>query len=198
MKILAVIIIVLCVAFNVVVGSVLFSNSLSPTTGATVTTTSAGKLVAHNKYRFTLVVPKDMESQGSRVESNVLDSYFVDTPQDDYDPILQINVYGDVQEGNIATGEEYKRISGKDFLENSPAASEIKYHDGGITTNPNGVKFYYDVITHKLAEGNFISQKRVTFYHSGSQFEVYWTDDPAGFISSSLEFDKVVNSIKTY
>lgn len=194
MKILGIIIIILCFAFNTFVGMFLFGSSLPESEEMT---DSSLWEESYDQYGFSLRVPEGFIGEGPRVESNVLDTFYDNTEGDEFDPVLQLSVYGDATEGNITTNDEYKKVSEQDFKEINDTSLDVKYQDGGIMTNANGVKVYYDVIS-AIIDDKVINQKVATFYHNGNQIQLFWTDDPAGFITSRNEFDKVINSIKTY
>lgn len=194
MKIIGIIIIVGCFILNVLIGLFLFGSSLSETQK---NSEGAFEEKLYTQYGLSFFVPENMKGLGPRVESNVLDTFYYDSEEDEFDPVLQLSVYGEMTEGNIQTTEEYKKISEEDFVKNSDPSFEIQYQDGGIKTNTNGVKFYYDIVSLKT-EGRLSNQKVATFYHKGNQIQLFWTDDPAGFVISTNDFDRILDSVKTF
>jgi hypothetical protein len=194
MKIIGIIIIVVCFILNLFIGLFLFGNSL-PETQKNADIIFEEE--SYDQYGFSLFIPENMISDGPRIESNVLDTFYDDSEEDEFDPVLQVNIYGGVTEGDISTSEEYKKNSEEDFKKNGDPTYEIQYQDGGIKTNTNGVKIYYDIVSLKTEE-RLINQKIATFYHKGNQIQLFWTDDPAGFITSANDFDKILDYIKIF
>lgn len=190
-KILGIIIVVLCLSFNIFVVAFLFGRSIPEIAHSILVEKH------YDYYGFSLFVPQTFISQGSRVEANMLEAFFLNTPEDEYDPVLQINVYGNVSEGDIVSSNEYKMMSEREFSLSENANYNFKYHDGGIMFNQNNVKFYYDVVSLINSE-RIVTEKIVTFYHNNNQIQFFWTDDGVDFVSSVDLFDKVVDSIKTY
>jgi uncharacterized protein YneF (UPF0154 family) len=194
MKITGILIIVFCLVCNVLVGMFLLGKSL---TKEQLYVSKESKLISYDQYGIRMMIPKNMSSLGSRVDMNVLESFSYDDIADQFDPVLQINVYGQVQERSGLTSEEYKKISEKDFKDHTDPALQLQYQDGGIYTTTKGVKLYSDVVT-LLSDGQLMTQKIVTLFHNGNQIQLFWSDESIGFITSVSRFNAIIETIEVY
>lgn len=193
MKIIGTIIIGVCLAVNVAIGLFIFGNSQPRVIDVSGMNLQEKK---YESYGFSIFTSKDFESLGSKVESNILEAFVVDTKSDDFEPILQIDIKGDVSEGDIKTSDEYRKLSSEEFKRADPAY-EFQYQDGGITTNSNGVKIYFDTVS-LMSSKRLITEKTITFFHKNNQIRIGWTDDKDSFSKTVPIFDKVIDTIKTY
>jgi hypothetical protein len=194
MKIIGILIIICCVIFNAFVGLTFLGKSL---TEAQLYVSNESKLISYDQYGVRMEIPKNMESLGSKVELNILEVFIHDDIAKQFDPVLQVNVYGQMQENANVTSEEYKKDSEAHFKRTMDPSLQFQYQDGGIYTNKNGVKLYYDVAS-LLHEDQLLTQKIVTFFHNGNQIQIIWADEPVQFVTSVSTFDAIADTVRMY
>jgi len=145
-------------------------------------------------YKFSLDVPSEFQNIGGQTDINLLDSYILETSDDDFNPILQINVYSDIPEYVPDDIDEYKEMARNEFESYVATEERITYEDGGIFINKNNVKIYYDIVI--ISGEEEAKQKNITFYHNDRQITLYWTDDVGSYSKYIEKFDDIVQTIR--
>ncbi|HEY4478619.1 MAG TPA: hypothetical protein VI775_02135 [Candidatus Paceibacterota bacterium] len=152
----------------------------------------------YDQYGFSIDIPDNLISQGSSVEFNTIELFLSNSKEDSYSPSLAISIYGNSVDANIPS-EEYRKLS-KEIYENDAKNNGIYfvYKDGGVMTNQNNVKVYYDSYSLTNNSGKYITEKMFYFFNRENIIEIIWQDDPNSFSETVKEFDKIIQTVKVY
>jgi len=168
-----------------------FQSSITVNSGLT-------KEIKYNKYGFSVSIPDNLISRGGAVEVNNLEWFLSNDSEDDFNPSLEFYVYGNFVDANIPS-EEYRKLS-KEKYENDAKNNGVYfvYKDGGVMTNQNNVKIYYDIVSFDDQEGNNLIEKTAYFFNGTNEIQLIWVDDPNSFSETVKEFDKIIQTVKVY
>ena len=204
MKIIGTILIIICLAADVAIGAFLYRKAYGQdelVNGLTVTELINRPAVQYDyaAHKFGFTAPGNFLSDGGTASQGIIDFLYSvsNNKEDKINPSISVIVTMDRVMKEDFTSEQYKNLSKNDFPSNTD--SQYVYKNGGVYVNKNGIKFLYDTVSLFNTEaGMRTTEKKYTFFHNGNMYDIVWVDNEEDFDGTVAEFDRLIDTVKTY